>query len=52
VVSSDLPELMAICHRILVFSKGRIAGEVPRAEFDQHRILSLAYQEYGRARGN
>ena len=52
VVSSDLPELMAICHRILVFSKGRIAGEVPRAEFDQHRILSLAYQEYGRVRGN
>jgi ribose transport system ATP-binding protein len=52
VVSSDLPELMAICHRILVFSKGQIAGEVPRAEFDEHRILSLAYQEYGRVRGN
>ena len=51
-VSSDLPELMAICHRILVFSNGRIAGEVPRAEFDEHRILSLAYQEYGRDRGN
>jgi ribose transport system ATP-binding protein len=52
VVSSDLSELMAICHRILVFSKGRIAGEVPRTEFDQHRILSLAYQEYGRVRGS
>jgi ribose transport system ATP-binding protein len=52
VVSSDLPELLGICHRILVFSKGRIAGEVPRAEFDQNRILSLAYQEYGRVRGN
>jgi ribose transport system ATP-binding protein len=52
VVSSDLPELMAICHRILVFSKGRIAGEVSRADFDQHRILSLAYQEYGRVRGS
>jgi ribose transport system ATP-binding protein len=52
VVSSDLPELMSICHRILVFSKGRIAGEVSRAEFDQNRILSLAYQEYGRVRGN
>jgi hypothetical protein len=35
-----------------VFSKGRIAGEVPRAEFDEHRILSVAYQEYGRVRGN
>jgi ribose transport system ATP-binding protein len=52
VVSSDLPELMGLCHRILVFSKGRIAGEVARAEFDQNRILSLAYQEYGRVREN
>ncbi|TIT73545.1 MAG: sugar ABC transporter ATP-binding protein [Mesorhizobium sp.] len=47
-VSSDLPELMGMCHRIIVFSKNRIVGEVPRAEFDQERILSLAYQEYVR----
>ena len=44
-VSSDLPELIAISHRIIVFAKGRVVGEVPRAEFDQHRILSLAYGE-------
>jgi ribose transport system ATP-binding protein len=47
-VSSDLPELMGMCHRIIVFSKHKIVGEVPRAEFDQERILSLAYQEYVR----
>ena len=47
-ISSDLPELIAICHRILVFSNGRVVGEVARAEFDQHRILSMAYEEYGR----
>jgi ribose transport system ATP-binding protein len=46
IVSSDLPELMGICHRILVFSNGRITGDVPRADFSQERILSLAYQEY------
>ncbi|MGA2793536.1 MAG: ATP-binding cassette domain-containing protein, partial [Roseiarcus sp.] len=45
-VSSELPELIAICHRIIVFAKGRIVGEVPRAAFDQQRILSLAYEEY------
>ena len=45
-ISSDLPELIAICHRILVFAKGRVVGEVGRAEFDQHRILSMAYEEY------
>jgi ribose transport system ATP-binding protein len=47
-VSSDLSELMGMCHRIIVFSKNRIVGEMPRAEFDQERILSLAYQEYVR----
>ena len=47
-ISSDLPELIAIAHRIIVFAKGRVVGEVPRAEFDQHRILSMAYEEYGK----
>jgi len=30
----------------VVFSNGKIAGEVERAAFDQEAILSLAYQEY------
>jgi ribose transport system ATP-binding protein len=45
-ISSDLPELMGVCHRILVFSNGKISGELQRGEFNQERILSLAYQEY------
>jgi ribose transport system ATP-binding protein len=35
-----------MCHRIIVFSKGRVVGEVLRPEFDQHRILSMAYEGY------
>jgi ribose transport system ATP-binding protein len=50
-ISSDLPELIAISHRIIVFANGRIVGEVKRPEFDQHRILSLAYEGYGLERG-
>jgi ribose transport system ATP-binding protein len=46
IVSSDLPELMGICHRILVFSNGRITADLPRPEFSQERILACAYQEY------
>ncbi|MCW3819043.1 sugar ABC transporter ATP-binding protein [Micromonospora sp. DR5-3] len=46
VVSSDLPELLGICDRIIVFSRGAIAGEVPRAEFDAERVLNLAYSGY------
>jgi ribose transport system ATP-binding protein len=45
-ISSDLPELIAICHRIIVFAKGRVVGEVERSAFDQHRILSMAYEEF------
>ena len=50
-ISSDLPELTAIAHRIIVFAKGRVVDNLPRSEFDQHRILSAAYEEYGRERG-
>jgi ribose transport system ATP-binding protein len=50
-ISSDLPELIAISHRIIVFANGRMVGEVKRPEFDQHRILSLAYEGYGLERG-
>jgi ribose transport system ATP-binding protein len=46
VVSSDLPELIGICDRIIVFSRGRITGEVVRRDFDQERILALAYRDY------
>ncbi|GAA2780549.1 sugar ABC transporter ATP-binding protein [Crossiella cryophila] len=46
VVSSDLPELIGLCDRILVLSRGRIAGELTRAEFDREKILALAYSGY------
>lgn len=41
-ISSDLPELIGLAHRVLVLHKGRIAGEVPRAGAQPNRILSLA----------
>lgn len=46
VVSSDLPELMQLTDRIIVLSRGKVAGEVLRNEFDESRILELAYSEY------
>jgi ribose transport system ATP-binding protein len=44
IVSSDLNELMGICHRIIVFSEGQVSGEVLRPEFEQERILKYAYR--------
>ncbi len=42
VVSSEMPELLGICDRILVMSGGRIAGEVDAANTSQEEILTLA----------
>ena len=42
VVSSEMPELLGICDRILVMSGGRIAGEVNAKTTNQEEILTLA----------
>jgi ABC-type sugar transport system ATPase subunit len=41
-ISSDLPELIGICHRILVMHEGRMAGELNREQFSQERIMAYA----------
>ncbi|MGA2478344.1 MAG: sugar ABC transporter ATP-binding protein [Spirochaetia bacterium] len=41
-VSSELPELIGMCDRIYVMCKGRISGELTRAEFTQEAIMRLA----------
>ena len=46
VVSSEIPELMRLCDRILVLSRGRLAGTVERADFAEAHILALAYSGY------
>ncbi|PLW77947.1 sugar ABC transporter ATP-binding protein [Cohaesibacter celericrescens] len=45
VVSSEMPELMRLCDRILVLSNHQIQGCVQRADFSEERILQLAYQQ-------
>ena len=42
VVSSDLPEVLALAHRIIVMSEGRVAGELDAASATEIGILELA----------
>jgi len=42
VVSSEMPELLGICDRILVMSGGRLAGEVDARHTSQEEIMTLA----------
>lgn len=41
-VSSEMPELLGVCDRILVMSGGRLAGEVDARNTTQEEILTLA----------
>ena len=37
-----MPELLALCDRILVLCEGRVAGELARGEATQEKIIELA----------
>ncbi|MCA9902456.1 MAG: sugar ABC transporter ATP-binding protein [Anaerolineae bacterium] len=37
--STELPEFIYLCDRVIVFYRGRICGEVTRAELDTQRLL-------------
>lgn len=41
-ISSEMPEILAISDRILVMYEGRIMGELTRANATQERIMTLA----------
>mgnify|MGYP000962550547 FL=1 len=42
VVSSEMPELIGICDRVVVMREGRIAGEVSGERMTEHDIVVLA----------
>jgi ABC-type sugar transport system ATPase subunit len=41
-ISSELPEILGMCDRVLVMSKGVVTGEFDRAEADQEKIMARA----------
>jgi ABC-type sugar transport system ATPase subunit len=43
-ISSELEELVGICDRILVMSKGQMCGQFRRSEFDEEQILAAAFE--------
>lgn len=42
VISSEMQELIGLCHRVLVMRNGRIAGEVAQADLSEDAIVFLA----------
>jgi ABC-type multidrug transport system ATPase subunit len=45
IISSELEELIGMCDRILVMSRGEIYGEFTRDQFHNERILRAAFRE-------
>ena len=44
-ISSEMPEIVNMCDRIIVMSEGKITGELEKEEFDQERILHYVFAE-------
>ena len=44
VISSELPEILRCCHRVLVMCEGRLTGEVTGKEIEQDIIMRFATQ--------
>jgi ribose transport system ATP-binding protein len=48
-ISSELPEILRMSHRIIVMCEGRITGELSSAEATQEKIMTYATQRNGAA---
>ena len=44
-ISSEMPEILGMCDRIIIMSGGRISGEISAAEASQEKILEYAAAE-------
>jgi rhamnose transport system ATP-binding protein len=41
-ISSELPELLALCDRVLVMSEGQLTADIPRNDASQEKIMQAA----------
>ena len=41
-VSSEMPELIGMCDRIIVISGGRVAGEMQRGQYGEQELMAMA----------
>jgi ribose transport system ATP-binding protein len=44
-ISSELEEVMGMADRIVVMNRGEVVGEVSRNDFDETKILAMAFRE-------
>ena len=42
VISSELPEILRLCDRVLVMHEGRVTAELPRSEVTEESVMRAA----------
>jgi ABC-type sugar transport system ATPase subunit len=47
-ISSDMPEVLAMSHRMLVIANGKIAGELERGDITQDQIMNIIVEAGGK----
>ncbi len=52
VISSELPEILRVSHRIVVMCEGRITGELDASEATQEKIMRYAAVRNGASKGS
>ena len=48
-ISSELPELLSLCDRVLVMSEGRLTADIARKDATQENIMQAAVPRAGAA---
>ena len=41
-VSSEMPEIIGMCDRTYVMRRGKIAGEIPKEEITEQKLINLS----------
>lgn len=50
-ISSEMPEVLGLCDRVVVMCEGRVTGELTRQEATQEKILELAMAKQAKQTG-
>ena len=45
-ISSEMPEIIGMCDRVMVMSNGRVTGELEKEEITQEKIMTLAVKGF------
>lgn len=48
VISSELPEILAVCDRIVTMREGAVTGEIARADATQEILMTMMTTQHGR----